>query len=83
MPMTPPPAHRAEGGVFNAVGLTWETDTTPYQSGPVLVGAKLNAVGEVPPGEGGVGCWREDLVLVLCLMMNLPSTTEAISAFAG
>ena len=43
-----------EGGVFNAVGLTWETDTTPYESGPVLVGAKLNAVGEVPPGEGGV-----------------------------
>jgi hypothetical protein len=43
-----------DGGVFNAVGLTWETDTTPYDSGPVLVGAKLNAVGEAAPGEGGV-----------------------------
>jgi hypothetical protein len=32
------------------VGLTWETDTTPYDAGPKLVGAKLNFVG----GEAGV-----------------------------
>ena len=42
------------GEEFNAVGLSWETDTTPYDSGPVLVGAKLNHVGEEALGEGGV-----------------------------
>lgn len=42
------------GQEFNAVGLSWETDTTPYDSGPKLVGAKLNHVGEEPLGEGGV-----------------------------
>ncbi|MCL4255574.1 MAG: phospholipase [Anaerolineae bacterium] len=42
-----------DGEVFNAVGLTWETDKTPYDSGPVLVGAKLNFVGEEAIGEGG------------------------------
>lgn len=42
-----------DGQEFNAVGLSWETDTTPYDSGPKLVGAKLNAVGDTSPGEGG------------------------------
>jgi hypothetical protein len=42
------------GQEFNAVGLSWTTDATPYDSGPVLVGAKLNFVGEEPIGEGGV-----------------------------
>lgn len=42
------------GQEFNAVGLTWTTDTTPYDAGPKLVGAKLNAVGDTSPGEGGV-----------------------------
>jgi hypothetical protein len=42
------------GREFNAVGLSWTTDTSPYDRGPVLVGAKLNRVGERPVGEGGV-----------------------------
>lgn len=42
-------------GERSGVGLTWETDATPYDSGPQLVGAKLNHVGEKPEGEGGVG----------------------------
>ncbi len=42
------------GREVSAVGLTWETDTSPYDKGPVLVGAKLNAIGEQPVGEGGV-----------------------------
>lgn len=42
------------GQEFNAVGLTWTTDTTPYDAGPKLVGAKLNFVGEEALGEGGV-----------------------------
>lgn len=41
------------GQEFNAVGLSWETDTTPYDSGPKLVGAKLNHVGDFSLGEGG------------------------------
>lgn len=43
------------GQEFNAVGLTWTTDKTAYDAGPVLVCAKLNAVGETAYGEGGVG----------------------------
>lgn len=43
-----------DGNAFSAVGLTWTTDTTPYDLGPVLVGAKLNAVGEKALGEGGI-----------------------------
>ena len=43
-----------EGQEFNAVGLTWTTDKSPYDQGPVLVGAKLNYVGEQAMGEGGV-----------------------------
>jgi hypothetical protein len=42
------------GQEFNAVGLSWTTDKTPYDVGPVLVGAKLNFVGEEPIGEGGL-----------------------------
>jgi hypothetical protein len=42
------------GEEFNAVGLNWETDSTPYDAGPVLVGAKLNFVGEEAIGEGGL-----------------------------
>lgn len=39
-------------GETSAVGLTWTTETSPYDSGPVLVGAKLNRAGS--EGEGGV-----------------------------
>ena len=42
------------GREVSAVGLSWETDTSPYDSGPSLVGAKLNAVGDQARGEGGV-----------------------------
>ena len=42
------------GQEFNAVGLSWETNSSPYDSGPKLVGAKLNFVGEKAIGEGGV-----------------------------
>lgn len=42
------------GQEVSAVGLTWETDATPYDSGPRLVGAKLNYVGDEAIGEGGV-----------------------------
>ena len=42
------------GQEFNAVGLSWETDTSPYDSGPKLVGAKLNFVGNEALGEGGL-----------------------------
>lgn len=40
--------------LVSAVGLTWETDSSPYDenNGPRLVGAKLNYVGEEPLGEG-------------------------------
>ncbi|MEO1441815.1 MAG: hypothetical protein AAFV33_15565, partial [Chloroflexota bacterium] len=41
------------GEEVNARGLTWETDATPYDSGPVLVGAKINHVDPEPIGEGG------------------------------
>ena len=43
------------GQEFNAVGLSWKTDTSPYDSGPKLVGAKLNHVGNEALGEGGLG----------------------------
>ena len=42
------------GQEFNAVGLSWETDSSPYDSGPKLVGAKLNFVGDEARGEGGL-----------------------------
>ena len=38
----------------SAVGLHWTTDRSAYDAGPVLVGAKLNAVGNAPLGEGGI-----------------------------
>ncbi|GAA4366951.1 hypothetical protein [Nocardioides caricicola] len=41
-------------GEVDAVGLTWTTQTSPYDAGPVLVGAKLNRVGDEAVGEGGV-----------------------------
>ena len=39
--------------VFEAVGLSWETDSSPYDenNGPRLVGAKLNHVGNEAIGE--------------------------------
>ena len=43
------------GREVSAVGLTWTTDSSPYDAGPVLVGAKLNRVGDEAVGEGGVG----------------------------
>lgn len=42
------------GQEFNVVGLSWETDSSPYDSGPKLVGAKLNFVGNEALGEGGL-----------------------------
>lgn len=42
------------GQKFNAVGLSWANDATPYDAGPRLVGAKLNSVGDSSPGEGGI-----------------------------
>ena len=44
-------------GTQTGVGLTWETDSSPYfegATGPYLVGAKLNRIGDEPEGEGGV-----------------------------
>jgi hypothetical protein len=38
---------------FAAVGLSWTTHSTPYVSGPYLVGAKLNRVEAAATGEGG------------------------------
>lgn len=43
-----------DGEEVSAVGLTWTTDTSPYDVGPQLVGAKLNLVGTEVVGEGGV-----------------------------
>ncbi|HAA11115.1 MAG TPA: phospholipase [Cytophagales bacterium] len=45
------------GQVVSAVGLSWETSVSPYDEnqGPRLVGAKLNYVGDFPPGEGQAG----------------------------
>lgn len=43
-----------EGDVA-ATGLTFATDSTPYATGPTLVGAKLNRIDDPPRGEGPVG----------------------------
>jgi len=59
-----------DGQEFNAVGLSWETDTTPYDSGPRLAGAKLNHIGEEALGEGGVRL-AENLI-------NLPNDEFAL-----
>jgi len=42
------------GKEVSAVGLTWTTTTSGYDSGPTLVGAKLNRAGHHAEGEGGV-----------------------------
>ena len=42
------------GKEVSGVGLTWTTDSSPYDSGPKLVGAKLNRAGDHAVGEGGV-----------------------------
>ena len=42
------------GREVSAVGLSWTTGETPYDSGPRLVGAKLNRIDGPPAGEGGV-----------------------------
>ncbi|MBC8091823.1 MAG: phospholipase [Pseudonocardia sp.] len=47
-------------GDVSAVGLSWATDRTSYDAGPVLVGAKLNHVDEQPRGEAGVPRITED-----------------------
>ena len=43
------------GEEVSAVGLSWETDSTPYVSGPALVGAKLTRIDGEPQGEGMPG----------------------------
>ena len=48
-------------GVQSGFGLTWETDTSGYDEGPKLVGAKLNHISE-PAGEGGVGLLERQLL---------------------
>ena len=42
------------GFEFNAVGLSWTTNQSPYDSGPKLVGAKLNHINSTSEGEGGL-----------------------------
>lgn len=46
---------RGPDGDVSAAGLSWTTDGTPYDSGPRLVGAKLNRVGAQAEGEGVYG----------------------------
>jgi hypothetical protein len=50
--------------VVSAVGLSWETETSPYDlnNGPKLVGAKLNHVGSENLGEGTNSAIVDDLV---------------------
>ncbi|MEM7341961.1 MAG: hypothetical protein AAF467_25185 [Actinomycetota bacterium] len=55
---SPPIFVGPDGVTQSGVGLTFETDSSPYNegpSGPRLVGAKLNRIGDEPEGEGGVG----------------------------
>jgi hypothetical protein len=40
-------------GEISGVGLSWEADSTPYDRGPTLVGAKLNRIAKAAEGEGG------------------------------
>ncbi len=51
-------------GPVSAVGLTWETDASPYDEngGPRLVGAKLNYVGDRPIGEGVSNSFTEQIL---------------------
>ncbi len=41
------------GEEISAVGLSWETDSSPYDLGPTLVGAKLNTIEDTVGGESG------------------------------
>lgn len=49
------------GQLFDATGLSWTTDSSPYDpdNGPRLVGAKLNYCGTQPQGEGMGGTLYE------------------------
>ena len=50
-------------GEQSGVGLTWEgKGATGYGTGPQLVGAKLNHVGDAPAGEGGVPLFEQMLL---------------------
>lgn len=49
-------------GPRSGVGLRWEEGGSPYDSGPRLVGAKLNRIGDGPEGEGGVGALEGSLL---------------------
>jgi len=53
------------GREVSAVGLTWTTDKSPYDSGPSLVAAKLNAIGGEAVGEGGGGLPEEAASMVI------------------
>jgi len=61
------------GQLVSAVGLTWETDSSPYDenNGPRLVGAKLNYVGDRPIGEGVSNSFTEQILAGL-----LPANSE-------
>ena len=49
-------------GEASGVGLTWEGEgATGYGTGPQLVGAKLNYVGDAPAGEGGAPLFEQGL----------------------
>ena len=50
-------------GEASGVGLTWEGEgATGYGTGPQLVGAKLNYVGDAPAGEGGAPLFEQGLL---------------------
>ncbi len=50
-------------GEESGVGLTWEGQgATGYGTGPQLVGAKLNHVGDAPAGEGGAPVFERALL---------------------
>ena len=50
-------------GEASGVGLTWEGQgATGYGTGPQLVGAKLNHVGDAPAGEGGAPLFERALL---------------------
>ena len=53
-----------DGQLVSAVGLTWETDSSPYDenNGPRLVGAKLNYVGDRNDGEGVTNTIAEQIL---------------------
>ena len=58
-----PPCFLGPDGEESGVGLTWEGQgATGYGTGPQLVGAKLNHVGDAPAGEGGVSVFERALL---------------------